>query len=199
MYRPAPRPLTLVFPTRANEANYLIDNKVGIILDADGTRANRKEEIAITQTMVERVERRFDLRPERLVGDTVYGVARLLKWLVDRKITPHVPVWDKSARHDGTFSRADFVFDQERNVYICPGGKELTSPGNIDQGHIVYYRANKHDCSTCSLKPKCTTAPTGKIFQGTGNFHLAGHQYPIRKQTPMHTEHKGAGRNRPLG
>src|ERR1700758_1270840 len=73
------------------QVNYLIDNKVGIILDAEGTRANRKEEIAITQTMVERVERRFDLRPERLVGDTVYGMARLLKWLVDRKITPHVP------------------------------------------------------------------------------------------------------------
>src|SRR5262249_50716285 len=126
-------------PFFAYDANYLIDNKVGIILDAEGTRANRKEEIAITQTMVERVERGFDLRPERLVGDTVYGVARLLKWLVDRKITPHVPVWDKSARHDGMFSRADFVFDQARNVYICPGGAELTSTGNIDQGHIVYY------------------------------------------------------------
>ena len=34
--------------------------------------------------------------------------------------TPHVPVWDKSARPDGTFSRADFVFDQERNIYVCP-------------------------------------------------------------------------------
>jgi Transposase DDE domain len=72
-------------------------------------------------------------------------------------------VWDKSARHDGTFSRADFVFDQERNLYICPGGAELTSTGNIDQGHIVYYRANKHDCSTCLLKPKCTTAPMRKV------------------------------------
>ena len=150
-------------PFFAYDANYLIDNKVGIILDAEGTRANRKEEIAITQTMVERVERRFDLRPKRLVGDTVYGVARLLKWLVDRKITPHVPVWDKAARYDGTFSRAEFAFDQERNVYICPGGKELTSTGTIDQGHIVYYRANKHDCSACSLKPKCTTAPMRKV------------------------------------
>src|SRR5262249_20323413 len=64
-------------PFFAYDANYLIDNKVGIILDAEGTRANRKEEIAITQTMVERGEHRFDLRPERLVGDTVYGVARL--------------------------------------------------------------------------------------------------------------------------
>jgi hypothetical protein len=67
---------------------------------------------------------------------------------VDRKITPHVPVWDRSARSDGTFSRADFVFDHQRNIYICPGGAELTSTGNVDQGHIVYYRANKSDFST---------------------------------------------------
>jgi hypothetical protein len=34
---------------------------------------------------------------------------------------------------------------------------------NIDQGHIVYYRANKNDCSICSLKPKCTTAVVRKV------------------------------------
>jgi transposase len=150
-------------PFFAYDANYLIDNKAGIIVDAEGTRANRAAEIAITETMVDRIKRRFDLRPRRLAGDSVYGAARLLKALVDRKITPHVPVWDKSARHDDTFSRADFVFDQERNVYICPGGKELTSTGNIDQGHIVYYRANKNDCSACLLKPRCTTGPMRKV------------------------------------
>jgi hypothetical protein len=152
-----------VDPFFAYDANYLIDNKVGIILDAEGTRANRIEEIAVTQTMLERVGRRFELRPQRLAGDTVYGAVRLLKWLVDRNITPHVPVWDKSARPDGTFSRADFVFDRERNIYVCPGGAELTSTGNIDQGHTVYYRATKNACSTCSLKPKCTTAVARKI------------------------------------
>ena len=96
-------------PFFAYDANYLIDNKVGIIVDAEGTRANRVIEIAVTQTMVDRVRRRFSLRPQRLAGDTAYGAVRLLKWLVDRKITPHIPVWDKSARSDGTFSRADFV------------------------------------------------------------------------------------------
>jgi transposase len=152
-----------VNPFFAYDANYLIDNKAGIIIDAEGTRANRTVEVAIAQTMMERVGRRFGLRPQRFAGDTVYGAVRLLKWLVDRKITPHVPVWDKSARHDGTFSRADFVFDQERNVYTCPGGTELASTGTIDQGHIVYYRASKNDCSTCSLKPRCTTAVVRKI------------------------------------
>ena len=150
-------------PFFAYDANYLIDNKAGIIVDAEGTRANRIAEIAITETMIERVKSRFDIRPRRLAGDTVYGAVRLLKWLVDRGITPHIPVWDKSARSDGTFSRSDFVFDPERNIYVCPGGAKLTSTGNIDQGHIVYYRASKNDCSTCSLKPKCTTAIVRKI------------------------------------
>jgi transposase len=150
-------------PFFAYDANYLIDNKAGIIVDAEGTRASRIAEIAITRTMLDRVGRRFHLRPHRLAGDTAYGAVRLLKWLVDRKITPHIPVWDKSTRSDGTFSRADFVFDRERNVYICPGGSVLTSTGNIDQGHTVYYRASKNDCSTCSLKPKCTTAVVRKV------------------------------------
>jgi len=152
-----------VDPFFAYDANYLIDNKVGIILDAEGTRANRAVEIAITQTMVERVRRRFDLRPQRLAGDTAYGAARLLKWLVDHQIAPHVPVWDKSARTDGTFSRADFIFDRERNVYVCPAGKLLTHSGLIDQGRLLPYRASRSDCSRCDLKAQCTPSTSRKV------------------------------------
>jgi hypothetical protein len=65
-------------PFFAYDANYLIDNKAGIIVDAEGTRANRIAEIAITETMIERVKNRFDLQPRRLAGDTVYGAVRLL-------------------------------------------------------------------------------------------------------------------------
>ena len=58
-------------PFFAYDANYLIDNKAGIIVDAEGTRANRIAEIAVTETMIERVKDRFDLQPRRLAGDTV--------------------------------------------------------------------------------------------------------------------------------
>ena len=47
-----------VDPFFASDANYLIDNKFGIILDAEGTRANRSDEMAIAETMVDRVQRR---------------------------------------------------------------------------------------------------------------------------------------------
>jgi transposase len=152
-----------VDPFFAYDANYLIDNKAGIIVDAEATRANRSDEIAVTQTMVDRVQQRFHIQPQRLAGDTAYGAVRLLKWLVDRQIAPHTPVWDKSVRTDGLFSRAEFSFDKERNVYTCPGGAKLTSTGNVDQGHIIYYRARLSDCSSCALKSRCTTGPVRKV------------------------------------
>ena len=38
--------------------------------------------------------------------------AEMLAWLVhERDIHPHIPVFDKSARNDGTFARADFSYD----------------------------------------------------------------------------------------
>jgi Transposase DDE domain len=106
---------------------------------------------------------RFGMTPQRLAGDTAYGTGRLLKWLVDRGVTPHVPVWDRSARVDGKFSKADFTFDRERNVYICPAGKKLTHSGVIDQGRILPYRSSMRDCMRCDLKPRCTTATTRKV------------------------------------
>ena len=57
----------------------------------------------------------------------------------------------------------DFVFDRDRNVYICPAGAELTHSGIVDQGRILPYRASKNDCSICALKPQCTTAAARKV------------------------------------
>ena len=134
---------TKMSPFFAYDANYLIDNKLGIIVDAEGTRANRSEETAVTETMITRVERCYDLSPKRLAADTAYGTGRLLRWLTDRDIAPHIPVWDKSRQTNGRFTRDDFSYDKERDVYLCPGGKLLTSTGNIDQGRILYYSGSQ--------------------------------------------------------
>ena len=89
--------------------------------------------------MIERTEERFDIKPKRLAADTAYGSGPNLNWLVnDKDIAPHIPVIDKSKREDGTFSREDFTFDKERNVYICPAGKTLTTTGKVvDDGETI--------------------------------------------------------------
>jgi len=78
-----------------------------------------------SQAMIERTAACFGIKPEWLVGDTAYGSAPNLNWLVnEQKIAPYIPVGRKvEIARDGTFSRADFSFDKERNVYICPAGK----------------------------------------------------------------------------
>lgn len=138
--------------------NYLIDLKCGIIMDVEASRAIRQAEVGASQTMIERTEASFGITPEWLAADTAYGSAPNLDWLVNRQgIAPHVPVIDKSKRSDGTFNREDFTFDKERNVYICPTGRILTTTGRLvnDGETTLLYFASVLDCRSCPLKARC--------------------------------------------
>ena len=66
------------------------------------------------------------LKPQRLLADTAYGSAHMLGWLVEEKaIAPHIPVWERSNRTDGTFLVSDFKWDAKANEYRCPANKAL--------------------------------------------------------------------------
>jgi transposase len=137
-------------------ANYLIDLDHAVILDVEASTAVRQAEVTAAKRMIERTEQRFDLYPERLAGDAAYGSAEMLGWLVhERGIEPHVPVFDKSKRTDGTFSREDFTYDHQGDVYFCPAGKMLTCKGTVVTDNQLLYRASKYDCQVCPLKPRC--------------------------------------------
>ena len=144
--------------------NYLIDIENAVIVDVEATPARTYDEVSATKTMIERTEQRFDLKPDRLVADTAYGTGQFLGWLVGTGITPHIPVWEKSARDDGTFSRSDFTFDKKKNEYRCPNGKALRTTGMVHDGRTILYRASKRDCVPCPLKAQCCpNAPGRKV------------------------------------
>ena len=135
--------------------NYLIDIENAVIVDVEATPARTYDEVAATKVMIKRTDERLGLKPSRLAADTAYGTGKFLGWLLGTGITPHIPVWDKSQRDDGTFSRADFTFDKERNIYVCPAGKLLATTDRVHDGRTILYRASTRDCSPCPLKPKC--------------------------------------------
>src|SRR6202790_171642 len=144
--------------------NYLIDIANAVIVDVEATPARTYDEVAATKTMIERTAERLGLKAKRLVADTPYGTGKFLDWLVGAGITPHIPVWDKSSREDGTLSSNDFTFDRERNVYVCPTNKLLKTTGNVDSEHKVRYLASRRDCGRCPLKPQCSPkTPSRKI------------------------------------
>jgi transposase len=145
--------------------NYLIDCDASVIMDVEGSGAIRQAEVNVTRDMIDRVEANYDIKPKRLAADTAYGSAPMLNWLVeDKNIEPHIPVFDKSARKDGSFERDAFIYDEANDRYICPAGKDLkryrvegrrAKAGNVPKDGTYRYRALKADCDACVLKAKC--------------------------------------------
>lgn len=159
----------------AYSTNYMIDVEHAVIVDVEATTSVRQAEVTAQRRMIERTQERFGLWPQRLVADGGYGDAPNLAWLVDeRGIEPHIPVFDKSGRRDGTFERSEFTYDHEDDSYVCPGGKRLRrrnrnfamprSPADADG--FLRYRATQKDCGGCDLKARCTPhAPARKIMR----------------------------------
>ena len=144
--------------------NYLIDMENAVIVDVEATPTRISKEVEATETMIERTQDRFGLKPDHIAGDVAYGTGKMLGWLVNREIDPHIPVWDKAKRDDDTLSRGDFAFDQVGDVYICPKGNTLKTTGRVHDGKTLLYRSSKYDCDPCPLKPKCCPrTPSRKI------------------------------------
>ena len=148
----------------AYSTNYLVDTDAGIIVDVEATPALRTPEVWSTKTMIERVKDRFGLETKKLIGDTAYGTAEFLAWMVNEAdIEPHVPVWDRGEGKDGRFGRSDFIYDEQTDSYTCPNGKQLlrsrrhyTKPrASLPKSGFINYRSSKHDCSGCALKQQC--------------------------------------------
>jgi hypothetical protein len=158
----------------AYETNYLVDLDNAVIVDVEPTTAIRQAEVTAAKRMIERTRERFDLYPARLAADTGYGSAAMLGWrslqraplgeaegscrrrfVYEQGIEPHISVFDKSGRQDGTFARDAFTYDREGDVYFCPAGKMLTTKGTlVNDGATLLYRASTFDCGVCALKPR---------------------------------------------
>ena len=62
-----------------------------IIVDVQATPARWSAEVAVTKTMLARIETCFGLKPTRLAADAAYGSGLMIGWLTRRGITPHIP------------------------------------------------------------------------------------------------------------
>jgi len=165
--------------------NYLIDDEHAVIVDVEATPARISKEVASTKTMIKRTAERIGLVPKHVAGDSAYGTGGLLGWLVDRGIDPHIPVWDKSERTDGTLGRADFTYDAEGDCYVCPQGKVLTSTGKVHDGRTLYYRSSKLDCDPCALKQRCCPKGPYRRIPRDVNEHGRDHARSLADTQPF--------------
>ena len=90
----------------------------------------------------------------------------------EKKIEPHIPVWEKYQRTDGSILNDAFRWDEERDEYRCPQDHPLRrewraftkARTHITKADTVIYRSRQADCKTCPLKSRCCpTTPIRKI------------------------------------
>ena len=104
---------------------------------------------------------RWKLWPRHVTGDKKYGSEENLVAIEDQGIRAYIPIPDMDHRTE-FFSIQAFTYDAERDVYVCPAGKELHFARWHSTERSLRYRAYARDCNHCPLKAKCTTSKQGR-------------------------------------
>src|SRR6266702_1661899 len=141
--------------------HYVVDGgKARIILHVLVTPS----EVMDNQPMLDllwRVRFRLKLWPRQVTGDRKYGTEENLVAIESQHIHAYIPSPDLDHRTE-FFSSDRFRYEAERDIYLCPAGKELRfdRPHSTEQSRR--YRARAKDCNHCPLKAQCTTSKQGR-------------------------------------
>lgn len=143
------------------EVNYLADDLHAIIVDVAATPARLSQEIVAAKEMLDRKNAGFD--PNSIAADKSYGTGPFLSWLLSREITPYIPVLDRKGQTDGKLTRDAFVYDADRDVFICPQGHDLPLRRVNEETRVKRYKATASQCGNCPLHGQCTDAPSRTV------------------------------------
>jgi transposase len=143
------------------QTHYVVDGgKARIILAALVAPA----EVMENQPMLDLVFRtcfRWKLRPRQVTGDRKYGTEENIVALETQHIRAYMALPDND--HRTTFFSADrFRYVADRDVYLCPAGKELHFAPWHSTERSLRYRAYASDCNSCPLKAQCTISKQGR-------------------------------------
>ncbi|MFK7878004.1 MAG: hypothetical protein AB8B71_19905 [Paracoccaceae bacterium] len=120
------------------EVNYLADDKHAIIVDVEGTPARLSQEIIAAKAMLDRHVAGYD--PESIAADNSYGTGPFLSWLLERKITPYIPVLDPKAQTFSKYTRDAFEYDAANDFYVCPQSHQLPLKSIDEDTRVKRYK-----------------------------------------------------------
>lgn len=92
-----------------------------------------------------RIGARLGIAPASLSVDKAYGSGQLLDWLVDRNITPYIPVIDRGRQRDAFFMQDVVRYDRDADAYRCPADKLLGYCGTNRASQVRVHRSRPAD------------------------------------------------------
>ena len=138
-------------------ATYVMDSKSRVIIGADIGRPDLRTDSEKAIEQIRRIKWRYKIKPESLGADKGYATGEFIHNLLNENIQPHIPILDyQRHNHKGIYGREEFEYDKTRDIFTCPGRKELKYWGIHRRSRQNVYRASTKDCKICQKKEKCT-------------------------------------------
>jgi hypothetical protein len=152
-------------------AQTAVDAKHSLIVAVEVT--NEPTDRNWLSPMAIEAKKTLDVETLTVVADKGYSSAREVEACVAASITPYLPKPETSAnRALGLFTKNDFRYDRERDLYVCPAGEELTfRHASREKGRdIRYYRT--YACKKCELRAQCTRNTQSRRISRSANEHV---------------------------
>ena len=112
-------------------------------------------EVAASLPAIRQAQARLEEMGESLevvVADKGYDSVEFHQGIEEMGLTP-ATFYARNIQEEGRFGRSEFEFDAERNVYVCPLGKELSYRGQ--KGPQLAYVSKTSDCKFCPFRDMC--------------------------------------------
>jgi len=141
--------------------HYSADSKKKIITDVLTTYADRRDSVVLLE-VYQRAEKRLNklgLTIEEISADKGYCSGKNLRALEQREIKAFIPTQEYVNRN-GKINSKEFIYNEEKDQYVCPKGKELAFYSYEKKKQLKRYRAGEKDCLGCPMKQEC--CPDGK-------------------------------------
>jgi transposase len=141
--------------------HYVVDGgKSRIILNALVTPFEVTENAPMLD-LLWRTSFRWQIRPKQVTGDTAYGTTENIAAVERAGIRAYVPLTG-AGKARPYFSKEEFAYDPERDVYRCPAGEILTPKTFRTARNQLIYKTEPGTCDSCTLRPQCTDNKTGR-------------------------------------
>lgn len=163
---------------QGNHASYnvqsTVDKKYGLIVQAEAvSQSNDSNQLHQQITEATKV---LEKKPENICADAGYaGTEDLKKISNDIKVV--VPSTRQAQKENNKhpikeFDKEQFIYEKEKDEYVCPEGKRLKYKGLFRKAHRKEYRARKEDCQQCHHYGVCTTSKSGRKIVRLGDQEI---------------------------
>lgn len=140
----------------------MIDDQCGVIT-AVATTAGDVAEPHEVQPLLGQHKANTGREATALIADRGYGTVETYCNLIEQGVRPHMtPMLPADHKSEGLFTKAEFRYDDQADVYICPVGQHLKPRRFHHRRKMTDYVADKKICADCALRGQCTRSKTGR-------------------------------------